>query len=541
MDFLALGKNPISPDHPTGSDARYEPEFDLLQSEIDKLSSPSAAEGTDWKKVHDTSVKILSEKSKDLFVACCLCVSLIHLRRIDGLADGLAVLHEMTTHYWDDLFPPKKRMRGRLGAIEFWIEKTESVLEAAAEDAGDSTRWEEIREHLGGLTAFLNDVLPEPPLFTPIERQVQRLAQGADTGQKVSGSESEDVAKDQAPPAKQRAAAMSQPPPATDIKPAASSVKTGDVPKTGAPEKDPRKIVQQGFQSLRQASSLIFEENPKDPSAYRYRRIEAWAKVSGLPPVIGDKTQVPPPPPHELQNIMDLRTSRSWQFLLRAAEHKVSQFIFWLDLNRFVAESLINLGEEYIRAHKVICDETAFLLHRLKGLDRMAFADGTPFADPETRAWIGRLSLSGGASPMEQISVPKSDWGSEQEDKMGEIIQKAQELVQKMQTAEAVGLIHGELSRCPSQKASLLWRKALCRILLGSDKKSLVLPHLELIIRDVDRYRLEAWDPELALDALKIVWSGYASFSDKQYKDKTLEIMTRMAKIDPVAAMRLGA
>ncbi|RJP44576.1 MAG: type VI secretion system protein TssA [Desulfobacteraceae bacterium] len=544
MDFLALGKEPISPDQPAGYDVRYEPEFDLLQAEIDKLSSPSALAGADWKKVHEISAKILSEKSKDLFVACCFAVSQIHIRRIDGLADGLRILHDMVTMYWDQMFPPKKRMRGRLGAVEFWIEKTESALEGIAAGGSGDNKWEDIRQHLEGLTSFLGEALPEPPLFTPIERQVKRLSEGADKAEQSSASYPlrEDHQEDNASFAKTRET-LSEIQSSAAARAGVSlpaSQKPVEEPKKSASENDPRKIIQQGLKSFRQGASLLFEENSKDASAYRYRRIEAWSKVSALPPVVGDKTQVPPPPPHELQNIMDLRTNKSWQFLLRAAEYKVSQFIFWFDLNRFAAEALINLGEEYISAHNVVCDETAFLFHRLKGLDRLAFSDGTPFAGPETRQWIGNLSLGGPAASVERISFPDGGQDAETADKMSATINKAQDFVKKMQTAEAVGLIHAELSHCASQKESLLWRMALCRILLGSDKKSLALPHLELMIDDVDQFRLEAWDPKLALNVLLTVWSGYASFTENQFKNKAAEVLMRIAKIDPVEAIRIG-
>lgn len=539
MDLLALGKESVSPDQPAGFDVRYDPEFDLLQAEIDKLSSPSALDGTDWKKVHDISVRILSEKSKDLFVACCLAVSRIHLYQIDGLADGLTILHDMVTTHWEMLFPPKKRMRGRLGAIEFWIEKTESALEPI--QSGLATeRWEEIKSSLHGLDLFFKKELPDPPLLTPIERQVNRLHEPTGSKQPPNAERPRKTADDSAASTVKNtssgeSAAVSKPGSRESVvrKPANDS-------DNGESEKDARKIVQKGFHHIRQAASLIFEENPKDASAYRLRRIEAWARVSALPPTIAEKTQIPPPPPHEIQNIADLRTNRSWQFLLRAAEHKVSQFIFWFDLNRMVAEALINLGEEYIGAHKVVCDETAFLFHRMKGLDRLAFSDGTPFADPDTRQWIANFSISDARNPSTPIAVGGSAQDSEFADQMAATMKTAQDFVNKMLPIEAVSLIQSELFNCRSKKESLLWRMAICRVILSSDNKSMVLPHLELMTKDIDQHHLELWDPELALNVLKTVWSGYAGFSDNQFKDKASEILVRIAKIDPAEAMRIG-
>ena len=117
MELSSLGKDPIQPDQPAGSDVRYEPEYEKLQAEIDKLSLPSASAGIDWKKVSDLATSILAHKSKDLLVASYLAVSQVHMRHIEGLADGLVVIHDLITTYWDGLFPPKKRMRGRVGAL----------------------------------------------------------------------------------------------------------------------------------------------------------------------------------------------------------------------------------------------------------------------------------------------------------------------------------------------------------------------------------------------------------------------------------------
>ena len=69
MDLLFLGKDPIAPDQPTGSDVRYSPEFEALQAEMDKLSLPRAIGTLDWEKVADQAAEILARKSKDLLVA----------------------------------------------------------------------------------------------------------------------------------------------------------------------------------------------------------------------------------------------------------------------------------------------------------------------------------------------------------------------------------------------------------------------------------------------------------------------------------------
>jgi type VI secretion system protein VasJ len=86
----------------------------------------------------------------------------------------------------------------------------------------------------------------------------------------------------------------------------------------------------------------------------------------------------------------------------------------------------------------------------------------------------------------------------------------------------------------------MLWRLALCQILLSSKKVNMALPHLEVILEIIDNYKLEDWDPELALKGLKMVFQGYNAHSDKAIKQQSEQILKQIGKIHPVEAFRLG-
>jgi type VI secretion system protein VasJ len=130
MDLLSLGTLPIDPDSPGGSDVRYESSFEELQAEVDKLSLPSASgEVIDWQKVSDLAAAILAEEAKDLLVAAYFGVARIHLEQYQGLQQALQLFADLLENFWDTLFPKKKRMRGRLAAVEWGIEKRETARE----------------------------------------------------------------------------------------------------------------------------------------------------------------------------------------------------------------------------------------------------------------------------------------------------------------------------------------------------------------------------------------------------------------------------
>jgi len=175
MDLLSLGKDPINPDQPAGSDVRYEPEFEKLQAETDKLSSPSSSGGIDWEKVSDMAALIMAEKSKDLLVASYLAVSQVYTHQIEGLAVGVTVMHDLMENFWDTLFPPKKRMRGRLGAIEWWIEKTGSAFKHIKTESIADEKLNELNETLARIETLLKEYFPKPHLRNPIQRYVQSI------------------------------------------------------------------------------------------------------------------------------------------------------------------------------------------------------------------------------------------------------------------------------------------------------------------------------------------------------------------------------
>jgi type VI secretion system protein VasJ len=517
MDIHSLGKEPIQQDQPAGSDVRYEPEFEQLQAEIDKLSVPSASGGTDWKKVSDLAAAILAKKSKDLLVASYLAVSQVHMRQIDGLADGLTVIHNLIATYWDNMFPPKKRMRGRLGAVEWWIEKTEAALAGVKGEPVAAEKLEVIQTTLSQIDTLLNEHLPEPPLLRPIQRALELIPS-------VSEKEPEQ------PAAQEQGIRRGVP----KVAPAAAALETL------ATVQDAQKGIASGMQKIRQAAAFLLENDSANAMAYRYRRIAAWSAVFALPPGSNGQTQIPPPAPQIHEQLLDFKENGNWNALIMAGEERLSQFIFWLDLNRFVAEALVSVRDSHGNAHDVVCQETAFFVHRLPGLVNMTFSDGTPFADPETRQWLKGIALGTGSLTGAAVLGAATREGAEENDRMAHTLVEVQALAKKKKLLEAVQLLQAELKNCISQQQALRWRLALCRMLIGSKRMDMAVPHLELILKDIETYRLETWDPRLALEGLKLVWTGYNSLAGNEAKGKAEAVLSQIAKLDPAEALKLS-
>lgn len=551
VELLSLGMEPISPASPTGSDIRYDPDFEQLQAEMDKLSSPSASlKPIDWGKVIELSGLILSRKSKDILVAGYLAVALTCTRKVEGLAVGLRIYADLLDRFWDDLHPAKARMKRRVGAIEWWMERQAAVVRELSPDtftpdllAGIRESTEQIErmlaEHLDRFNCLVS--IREYLALIPSETfgEAQPAKPEAVSEQPVSSAPAPTLPEVQpeAPPATVKQAVVSstpgKAPPAERPEPPAQDAT--------APAGDSQKAFNQGIMNIRQAAGSLWQSNPASPQPYRWTRLAAWMPLEDLPPATERLTRVAPPSNEEKSSLSELRRKGDWESLLKSSEARVPQYIFWLDLNRYAAEALKNLGAQYERARMAVCQETANLLHRLPGIEHLGFSDGTPFADPETKNWLKSIRVGVGAALTDPVQTgAASTTAAAFPDVVAGKTNEALALVQAGNVAEAVAMLHSGLASSGSRRERLLWRLALCRVLLTSNNSRLALPHLEEALRDIEAFRLDEWDPELALRGLVAVWSGLALQADEASKAKAESVLDRIIKIDAATALRLA-
>lgn len=523
MDTLTLGKEPISPDQPAGSDVRYEPEFEQLQAEIDKLSSPSASETMDWRRVDKLASEILASKAKDLLVASYLAVAQIHTAGIDGFGVGLCVYRDLLEQFWEDLFPKKKRMRGRIAAIDWWLEKSDAALVSLNVSPLPAERIEGFRQDIQQIDTLLRQYLEEAPSLRPLERFLESVPI------QVEKKEAAET-----PSGREGAATGAPAPPKAESSSQASAAPAA--PEEIASAGDAQKVLDAALASMRRAGAYLLQDNLANAQGYRWRRIASWAIIDVLPAATDGQTIVPPPDAGIRNVLEELREKGNWEALAESAEQRVPEFIFWLDLNRFVAEALSGLGDSYQEALDALCQETAVFVHRLAGVESLSFSDGTPFADADTQQWLRRIGLGGGAGMAESVAAGGPEDGSD----MAEAMAKAQKLAKKKKLAEAVSLLQEGLRSSFSKKQQLLWRLRLAQLLLNAKKPHLALPHLESVLQDIDRHELEQWDPDLALKGLKMVWTGFCVRSDEAGKEQATGILNRIAKLAPAEALRLA-
>jgi type VI secretion system protein VasJ len=259
--------------------------------------------------------------------------------------------------------------------------------------------------------------------------------------------------------------------------------------------------------------------------------------IDDLPAATNNRSKIPPPDKQVVKMLFEMRDSGDAEALLKASEGRISQYIFWLDLHRFVAEALTRLGNRHQHAHDCVCSETAFLLYRLRGLEEFAYSDGMPFANPETKTWIQGIAFGSGTSGAPGAAGETA--GGQGENSIVAEIADAQAMIRKGKLLETLSGLQLKLNSAPSIREKVLWRQAIVNLLINVKQVKLALPHLSQIVREIDTYHLEEYEPSLAVNGLKLAWLGYESQTDPLFKEKAADILSRIGCLDMAEVVRL--
>ena len=524
MDLSVIGKQPISTDKPCGSDVRYDPAFEELQAEVDKLSSPATAGTINWEKVCRFSTDILMNKSKDLLVAGYLSVALTHTRRNDGFAVGLKVYLDLLERFWEDLYPQKVRMRGRIRSIEWWLEKTEATFKQGKKLSFPPEQLHLIKENLNRLDNFLNEHLENSPSLNPIKDYFNELAENPEEA--IETKPSTDSFQE---PVKEQSTAST-----------ASTGTTSGSQNETVSQSNAGKTLKEGLEIINAASYSLWLRDMSAPHIYRLARTAAWHATNELPSSTNGRTQIVPPELLDKSLLLDTRENSDPEALLKTAEPRLSQFIFWLDINRLAAEALSRMGSRFEKAHDVVCEETAFFLHRLPGLEELSFADGTPFATPDTKQWLKSIAFQGNRQAASASDSSDKPCEEDIETSINKNIGEMQNLVCKGKLADAMEMAQQKLHNSSSHREKLLWRLALSKMLIEIGKSKLALPHLEQALKDIDRHWLEEYDPDLAMRAYKLAWLGFDSQPEQRFKERATDVLHQIGRLDMPEMMRLS-
>lgn len=486
--FLEAVQAPISQDNPTGESITYDEDFREVKRQVDAISSPGAE--ADYEVIAERSRDLLVEKAKDLRVAGYLVVGEARVNGPEGMAEALRAVSLLIDTYWDDLYPEKRRMRGRGSALQIiadrvsgWVEDTEfeasdrePLVQARQVLKGiQSFTLEEMGEHAPALSSLANALddalgtLPEPdpePAETTSEEMERRDEEPADEQSREESDESSSPSSTE-----------------TD---GASSVATEvstDSDAAGA---------------VRQAASHLREQDLTNPIPYRLLRAIRWGQCRTEPPHDGGTTRLPPPREQRRQYLSGLLENGDHETLVREAEATLQEdpFHFWLDLQRLVVSALDALGSSYEETRTAVICEVALLVRRLPSLPTLTFNDGTPFANPLTQEWIE--------------STVQSTWAESGDDSEGEgsgneqapILEQYQEARDHLGSGDlddALSVMKEGAAQDGAHKDRFYRQLYTAILCLRAGEPSIAQPLLDDLDEGIEQHALDVWNPSLAL------------------------------------------
>lgn len=396
-----LGTSAISAAQPQGLSPRDGDTFAALQAEMGKRVDLHAAEPLDWSLVATLASQILHEQGKDLSAATWLCAAWFRLHGASGLAAGLQVLRDLHVVYWDGMSPPAARIRGRRNQVQWLLDECEAILSEPDWD-GSGLATQERADTLAlcdELDAFWQARDDEAPAWWRLgKRLADQLPLPAQQDEPAADAP---VAEQEQPEGLPEP--RTEPPvpaaPTPKANPALIQVRQPDAAAENEAREaldlnDPAAVERHAEQRLAALQEVLSGRGDAllaAPWLLRLNRQIAWLFLEELPFSQEGVTRVTPPSVTDRDVLQRLVEAQDPQAILRFVESRLGRLRFWLDLNRVAHEAASALPQGQ-GAAQAIAAESAHLLRRLPGLQQLAFSDGQPFADEQTRRWLMELS-----------------------------------------------------------------------------------------------------------------------------------------------------
>jgi type VI secretion system protein VasJ len=534
-----LGVNPIGPDKRAGTKARSNPSFEKLKEEIGKLESLSG-KTVNWKRVIKLAIEILNEESKDMLVASYLCVGLFYEEGYKGLKAGLTCYKGLLENFWEEMFPPRKRMKARVSAVVWMAERTEKAAKSIEIEEHEKGAVDQVRQEINELHTLFDEKFEGESVGLAGLRRV--------LDEHIGRMEVEDEGKKEQIKKEEHKKVAEKTPRNKEKKKKEKTEKEKSAPA------GPVEIVnaQDADRALREASNLLRRiafyqrgEDGTNPLPYRLVRFAAWQKVNQLPINQNNRTMIPPVQEYIKARLNDLMDKGQWQEIINFTETQITDAPFWLDLNYCCVISLSNLGASYKRTQQAVCDELSNFLNRLPGILDFQFSNGTPFASADTRNWIETTVTAPSIDTTVSSQTFSTPAGNGDSDRLEELKATARKLASESKVKDAILLFQQELSGIAHMRQRFIYKLAMAQICFDAGEPKATIAILEELDEVIKRFSLEKWEPALAAGVLHLFWLTFTRLLSHPTEispdsDHRVEkVYSRLSRLDPVLAFEL--
>ncbi|MCM2495702.1 type VI secretion system protein TssA [Burkholderia glumae] len=495
---------PLAGDTGVGRDPGYEDTFFALREETQKLS------GIDDGLIVSGCEQLLKETGKDLRLAGYYAFARLRQDGPSGFADGLELAAALVDRYGETVLPA--RAEAKRGALEMLA----------------TTRMIEMLESRGA--------------FAPAD--LERALAALDVLVACTQTWS-----DAARPNLQALISRFE----RNNEPALTAEQGAAVP-------SPLSAATAAFGTITSARDLLDQartmavwlrdqENGYLPSVRLVRSVR-WDTLHEVPPAdAASHTRLVAPRGELRQQMKRLVLQKQWHELLERVEGAFMEGVnhLWFDLQYFQHVALDHIGAPYSGWRALLRADFALFLERLPGIERLAFADGTPFADDATLEWIARhavvrdLEAGESVAPLpvsaESVGDAAGDWP--------EIEAQARELAGR----EGVEAAFAWLEALPGMKTDrhrYLQRLVMARLADQASRPDTALALLAELDASSRTLPLTRWEPALVFEVKQQLVRALKAMSNRKDADKPAlarrigELQAELTVLDPARALTLS-
>ncbi|KDB10163.1 type VI secretion-associated protein, VC_A0119 family [Burkholderia sp. lig30] len=504
LDAWNAWLQPLAGDGGVGRDPGYEDAFFEVREETQKLS------GIDDGLIVRSCEHLLKETGKDLRLAGYYAFARLRQDGPAGFADGLELAAALVDRFGEAVLPA--RAEARKGALEMLA--TARMIDLL-ESRGDFMP-ADLERALAALDVLVAGTGAWPEATRPnLQSLVSRFER---TGAAARGVEP-DVAM---PPSR-----------------AVASVSTASTASA-------RDLLDQ---ARTMAVWLRDQENGYLPSVRVVRSVR-WDTLHDVPPSdAAFRTRLVPPRGELRQQMTRLVLQKQWHALLERVEGTFMEGAnhLWFDLQYFQHVALDHVGAPYNAWRELLRADFALFLERLPGIERLAFDDGTPFADDATLEWIARHAVVRDLEAGEAVApLPVSaDSEGDATGDWPEIEAQARDLAGRDGVEAAFAWLDA-LPGLKTERHRYLQRLVMARVADHAGRPDAALALLAELDVGSRSLPLTRWEPALVFEVKQQLVRALTAISNRKDADKPAlarrigELHAELTVLDPARALTLS-